>query len=330
MSSKETASLPARHGTFTTFKVARESKLGTARKRLKYGKVRRQEVKDVRKRGACLRCRLLQIKVSSVQNDCLSQITDLFMKCSSGDPCTTCMKLASASTATVAFEKKILHFSDCIRTLPSQVSVFQHGKPILVIPNLYQALILNLIAIPPPELRNIINQKTNGLASAPLSLEYAAQIKWDLPSLCCDMVDWLNNPQLSTISKVGTLSAPQFLDLVTPHLEKNVISDFQRMLYTESLSYIEPVAPEKRHLRLKVNELQQIGALSGHNCLGYLDRRLKPQSLALCSLDDLRALFLLLVGTSLAVGYAKPTMEHPPFPLYEVIISNYENETRID
>jgi hypothetical protein len=265
-----------------------------------------------------------------MQNDCPSQITDLFIKCSSGDPCTTCMKLASTSAATVAFEKKILHFSDCIRTLLSQVSVFQHGKPILVIPNLYQALILNLIAIPPPELRHIINQKTNGLASAPLSLEYAAQIKWDLPSLCCDMVNWLNNPQISAISKVGTLSAPQFLDLVTPHLEENVISDFQRMLYTESLSYIEPVAPEKRHLRLKVNELQQIGALSGHNCLEYLDRKLKPQSLALCSLDALRALFLLLVGTSLAVGYAKPTMEHPPFPSYEVIIPNSENEIRID
>jgi hypothetical protein len=91
------------------------------------------------------------------------------------------MKLASTSAAMVAFEKKILHFSDCIRTSLSQVSVFQHGKPILVIPNLRQALILNLLAIPPPELRNI-NQKTNGLASAPLSLEYAAQIKWDLPS----------------------------------------------------------------------------------------------------------------------------------------------------
>jgi hypothetical protein len=87
------------------------------------------------------------------------------------------MKLASTSAATVAFEKKILHFSDCIRTLLSQVSVFQHGKPILVTSNLYQALIINLTAIPPSGLRNIINQKTNGLASAPLSLEYAAQIK---------------------------------------------------------------------------------------------------------------------------------------------------------
>jgi len=46
-------------------------------------------------------------------------------KCSRDDPCTTCMNLALA--ASLAQERKTLRWSDCIRTLLTDVSIFIHG-----------------------------------------------------------------------------------------------------------------------------------------------------------------------------------------------------------
>jgi hypothetical protein len=125
---KPNAHLPAKSGTFTTFKVERERSMGTARKRSSYSPVRRQEVKAVRKKGACLRCRVLQIKVLLNGRSTLRSLT-FFIKCSCDDPCTTCLKLASTSETSGAFEKKVLRFSECIRTLLCEVSIFEHGKP---------------------------------------------------------------------------------------------------------------------------------------------------------------------------------------------------------
>jgi hypothetical protein len=125
---------------------------------------------------------------------------------------------------------------------------------------------------------------------------------------------WLSTPGASTTSKVGTLAAPQFLNLMNPYVDDNMISNFQGMLYSESISHTEPPALKKHQLKFQVQELQQIGAMAGHQCLKYLDRRLKPQCLALCSLDDLRALFLFAVGTIIAVGFTRPLKEHPDFP----------------
>lgn len=76
------------------------------------------------------------------------------------------------------------------------------------------------------------------------------------------------------------------------------------MLYAESLAYTQPTSDEKHHLN--VPELLQIGAIAGHNVLNFLDLKLKSDSLRSSSKHDLEALFLLLVGTILAVGYSYP------------------------
>jgi hypothetical protein len=122
-----------------------------------------------------------------------------------------------------------------------------------------------------------------------------------------DVVDWLNSPQISTRSKVGTLSSPNFVELIEPHVGFENMLNFQRMLYAESLAYIQPTTEEQHHL--SIQELQQIGAITGHNFLKFLDEKLRPQSLQQCSKEDLHALFLLIVGTILAVGYTDPVVD---------------------
>jgi len=66
------------------------------------------------------------------------------------------------------------------------------------------------------------------------------------------------------------------------------------------------------------NTNRQLFAMSGHQCLKWLDRKLKPYCLSKCSIMDLRALLFLVYGTLHAVVNAIPTTEHPLFPTDEV------------
>jgi hypothetical protein len=60
--------------------------------------------------------------------------------------------------------------------------------------------------------------KTSNLALKSITLNSAPQIIWNLPALVNDVVGWLNGPQISTTSKVGTLSSPNFMELIEPHV----------------------------------------------------------------------------------------------------------------
>jgi hypothetical protein len=101
------------------------------RKRAKFAHERREEVNKVRKRRACLRCRLLKITVSA--SPLYESIgTNNISKCSGDeDPCATCMKLALATST--ALERKVLRWSDCIRTLLTDVKFFDESESLVVI-----------------------------------------------------------------------------------------------------------------------------------------------------------------------------------------------------
>ncbi|KAK3389919.1 hypothetical protein B0H63DRAFT_556995 [Podospora didyma] len=83
---------------------ARPSKAQPGKKRTKFTPHRQQEVAAVRRRGACLRCRLLKIT------------------CSGDDPCKTCLDLASKKQ-----ENKVLSFTFCVRTKFGDVDIFAQG-----------------------------------------------------------------------------------------------------------------------------------------------------------------------------------------------------------
>jgi len=158
----------------------------------------------------------------------------------------------------------------------------------------------------------LVQTKSKNLALTTISLDFASEVTWDLKALVNDVVNWLNDSMVSVTSKVGTLSSPQFLDLIKPSIKENTRINFQRMIYAISLAYTQPTAPERHHL--SIEELNQIGSVAGHGLLKELDERLKPQSLNDCSGDELRALFLLVFGTILAVSYTNPGISSKPGP----------------
>lgn len=84
-------------------------------------------------------------------------------------------------------------------------------------------------------------------------------------------------------------------------LHEGTRTEFQQMMYAISLAYTQP----ERHC-LSISEIHEIGCVAGHKFLKVLDQKLKPEHLKHCSGDELRSLFLLVVGTMFAVGYTDP------------------------
>jgi hypothetical protein len=173
------------------------------------------------------------------------------------------------------------------------------------------------------------------LASTKITLEFDSQITWSLESLTKEMIAWLNDPSSSSTSKVGSMSSPQFQALVQPSFGDEASIKFQRMMTAISLAHTQQNLPHARlddhssesttlHERSEqgnnpiIMELQRIGAVAGHQFLMFLDKKLTPQSLATLSKEDLQALFLMIMGTILAIGYAQPVKEFPTFPPNEV------------
>jgi hypothetical protein len=152
-----------------------------------------------------------------------------------------------------------------------------------------------------------MKEKSKTLALASITLDFVCPIKWELTALVNEVVEWLNTPQLSTSSMVGTLSSPLFLNLVEFSIEDTTRINFQRMIFAQSLAYTQPTAPDRHPLG--VSELQQISALAGHDVLNFLDGKLKPDSLKACTKEGLQAVFLLIFGSILAVGYTEPVVD---------------------
>ena len=170
----------------------------------------------------------------------------------------------------------------------------------------------NNLDIPSPDFRALFHMKSKVilLEVAEISLKFASQVTWTLEALVDDIVNWLNTPNLSQTSKVVTLSSPQFLDLIKPTMKDDTYMYFQQMVYTESLAYTQSTS-QHRHF-LSITELHQIGAIAGHTWLKTLNEKVKPQYLSTCSKEELHAIFLLLIGTILAVGYTRPAQVPSP------------------
>jgi hypothetical protein len=81
---------------------------------------RKEEVKGIRRRGACLRCRLLKRAVS-LSSACMMPGFADSTQCSGEDPCKTCIAAAKA-----AINSKALMWMECIRPSFQAINIFDN------------------------------------------------------------------------------------------------------------------------------------------------------------------------------------------------------------
>lgn len=104
-------------GSFSCFNL--EGNDVNPHRRSSFSAKRKAEVKGIRKKGACLRCRILKRAVS-IQLDYL--IFAELRQCSGEDPCKTCIVAACATV-----NSKALSWMECIRPSFQAVNIFHQG-----------------------------------------------------------------------------------------------------------------------------------------------------------------------------------------------------------
>ncbi|KAK3341614.1 hypothetical protein B0T25DRAFT_347532 [Lasiosphaeria hispida] len=174
--------------------AANPSKPSQARARKRFGQTRRKEIRGVRERGACLRCRLLRIP------------------CSQTEPCTACLKLASMPD--FRMEKKTLFYIDCIRVSIKDMNFFSAKMPTR------QHLLEDNTC--PRQSRQFV-----GGVEFDFSVDFTID---DIFKTSMDRLVSQNCTTDDTIVQASILCSPRFARLVQHALPPQLITDFQTML----------------------------------------------------------------------------------------------------
>ncbi|PMD39417.1 hypothetical protein L207DRAFT_583292 [Hyaloscypha variabilis F] len=206
----------------------------------------------------------------------------LKLRCSGDNPCQTCFRVASWTT-----QSKHLRFSYCIRASLKDLSIFGYS-------------------LPPQAMTEAILGKAKDLISASIELSFPFDFEWNLDSLSQHVLSWLGNPAKSPTSKVGILCSTGFQRLIQAQVGSDLSHAFQQMLLACTTAYNREKGAETS--QFSYEELQQITSVAGEYVLASLERRLTPAELEknMATLEYSQALFLVLLGTILAVSYMEP------------------------
>ncbi|KAK3364684.1 hypothetical protein B0T25DRAFT_576893 [Lasiosphaeria hispida] len=236
----------------------------------------KKKVLEVRRQGACLRCRMLKIQ------------------CSNENPCQSCLQSAVRGS-----ERKVLSFCYCVRTRFADVNIFFSAETGASFNNMQIETFMSRMSV---LLARIA-------APAHFTLNSEGVFNDTLTS-------WLTNPNFSLPngSIVGlccsSLLSVQFHDESLS--DDGLTTEFRRFLLATSLSH---TGWRGREGELKPRDLAIIGHVSGYRLIKRLDRVLTPQFLAKCDKESCQVLFLLVLGTILGIGYSASTQtESPSFP----------------
>jgi len=175
--------------------------------------------------------------------------------------------------------------------------------------------------LPPQGKTEAVLGKAKDLISASIMLNFPLDFEWNLDSLSQHVSSWLGNPAKSPTSKVGILCSTGFQRLIQAQVGSDLSHAFQQMLLACTTAYNQEKGAETS--QFSDEELQQISSVAGEYVLASLERRLTPAELEknMATLEYSQALFLVLLGTILAVSYMEPI--HDPPTSDNALVSTY-------
>ncbi|KAL1837896.1 hypothetical protein VTJ49DRAFT_3282 [Mycothermus thermophilus] len=244
----------------------------------------KEKVRQVRRQGACLRCRILKIQ------------------CSLDNPCQPCLQ-----SAVRGFERKVLSFCYCVRTRFADVNIFDTTTTT-------SSSSTGAGSINTMQIETLMRHMAGLLAriATPANFDLTSD---DPQAFNRTMLAWLTDPSyhLPNGSIVG-LCCSSLLGLQFQENEPGtaaadgLVEDFKRFLLATSLVHAGWRDKREENVdgdgRVQTRELYAASQISGSRLLKRLDRVLTPQFLARCGREQCQVLFLLVLGTALGVGYA--------------------------
>jgi hypothetical protein len=144
--------------------------------------------------------------------------------------------------------------------------------------------------------------ESNTLVIHPISLEYEGHIVWDITELSRDWASWIcRNDRNPNVSKIGVMSSLRFQHMITPCISNPLAGYFRLLMYTSSIIYNH--GPQPSYSRFALGDFFKVRSITGAKVLAGLDKLLRPAELARATVEKVRAVFLMLFGTTLAVLY---------------------------
>lgn len=146
--------------------------------------------------------------------------------------------------------------------------------------------------------------KSDHILTGNVQLAFRTLVHWDIDSMSNDFVEWMTNDQLppASTSRVGILTSFKFQRMVSGLLDETLSKNFRLLLETSSILYSHGTqVSNSGHSAINFCSSR---SMAGREVLQTLESALSKSFLAQCSRKSLQALFLVLLGTIIAVGYS--------------------------
>ena len=130
------------------------------------------------------------------------------------------------------------------------------------------------------------------------------EVHWDLGSISSDCIDWILDERLKPESNSRVWIFSSFnAELLLSNFVDGSLSKALRVL-VETSSVLHNWGVDARYSHFSSSDLWKIRSFAGSQVLHGLEHALRIASLAKASAEALKALFLVLLGTIIAVGYS--------------------------
>lgn len=148
-------------------------------------------------------------------------------------------------------------------------------------------------------------------------LGFHSEFDWNLDTITRDFAQWMSNQRLtpSSTSRVAILSSFNLTRLLSTLVPDNMSQNFRLFVETSSALYNQGFQLE--HAGYNLMDLWRIRSFAGNEVLKGLQKVLNINVLARASLFELKALFLVLFGTILSVGYS---WQLPPSGIVSLVL----------
>lgn len=110
----------------------------------------------------------------------------------------------------------------------------------------------------------------------------------------------------ASTSRVGILSSAKFTQLVRTIADEELTRAFRLLVESSSVLYNYDGQLDIWWKDYHKDDLESIRSFAGTSVLRQLERVLSNTALVQTSLKEMKALFLILFGTIIAVGYSQP------------------------
>jgi hypothetical protein len=136
-----------------------------------------------------------------------------------------------------------------------------------------------------------------------IKLNFDVPVPWDINSLAKDYANWITHSGSTTLtSKTGILCTKNFQRLAARALGDVFCLEFRILLWTSSLIYVLQ-AQDWHSPQFSLEGLQKTRNNVGTKVLSKLEEVCRPETLRNLKAIERKALFLVIVGTSLSVTY---------------------------